>query len=510
MKSSFHIAAGALLVLTVNLGFSQTVSEKEMDRLLHRAPSTDQAPASSSAQTPASRAPTVADPGARAPNKLSTSEHTSDNPFILGIQKARYETRAVTYAFPSTNPGQKPGDDTKQVQGHGRATMDAAFDFTKRFRMKVDARLEYGSEDDTYRFENPFSLDDNKRTRGFDLDQLYLRNRADNLELILGKQRLDLGVNTLYSPANGIAPVDGSRPMDPIKLGVLQATAAWHVGSSSAEVHYIPFFQESKSPSPTSRWSAPSTSLPLSGNPSYASYDFRNVDLKGYTVNPTEDNVFDRTDEPNFLVREKVSVGGLDLFAQGYYGFLAEPLLRVQQGLTTTVQKTYVRGFMPAAGLATTVGKVGLRTEVAAMIPNDRENDTLLNPAIEAEYDLNSIWKNESIDHAKLTLAYSYQVRIQDQNNPSYPINTREVRPGRNSVYLLYDIAFLKDWRAFWGTTANASGRFDYTCRVGGEYKFKEGWSTTLSFQHFGGDKQSSYGEWSDNEFVMLEVVKKF
>lgn len=516
----FILVFCTLCLLQSPVRAGEMMNEQEMDQLLG-------APArSASGQKSAPKSadesnvddllggkPATAKAGAAAPGKAAAQpsvKQESGNPLLRGIEKSTWQVRSVTYGFVSNTDGQKPGDDTKDLQGHSRVTMDSAFDFADWFRLKTDARLEYGSEDDSYIGQNPFWIDQDNRNRIIDFDQFYVRNKVDDLEFIFGKQRTSLGVNSLYSPANAISPVDASRPMDPFRLGVYQAAATYYYGDHSDEFHWYPFFQRSKTAASTSRWSSTSSQTfdPSTAVGSSAGFDFRNLNLQNQTVSASEDNVFNRVERPNFLFRHKSTIEGIDLFAQGYYGYLPEPVLK--RISPTVSQKTYARGFLPAAGASTILGKVNTYGELAAVIPEGGEVDTRFNPAIGADYDLNSWWECEDIERAKLVIEYSHQFLLEGQNNPGYPVNDREVRPGRNTVFAVYDMTFLKNWRYFHGATVDAVSRFGYTCRTGGEYKFKDGWTTTLSYQWFEGDRQSTYGEWENNDYIMLEVVKKF
>ncbi|MBI4023353.1 MAG: hypothetical protein HY360_00125 [Verrucomicrobia bacterium] len=520
MKTSLHLILAIFLFLfsSSRSPAADLMSEREMDDLLGKPAPKSKSAAGKTAEEQqlddllgggtSAKPKTEGAQEGKTPAKASVKEESS-NPILRGLEKSAYQLRSVMYGFTSNTDGQKPGDDTKDVQGHNRVTMDSAFDFADYFRLKTDARLEYGSEDDTYIGQNPFWIDEDNRTRIFDFDQFYIRNKLDDLELIFGKQRVDLGVNALYSPANATSPVDATRPMDPFRLGIYQAGAVYYYGKNSTEFRWYPFFQRSKTAAPTSRWSASGQTMdPTTLVTSSSGFDFRNLSLQNLTVSASEDEVYNRADRPSFLFRQKSTVESVDLFAQTYYGYIPEPVLK-QIGPAIT-QKTYARGFIPAAGASTILGKVNTYGELAAVIPEAREIDTRFNPALGADYDFNTWWEAEEIDRAKLVLEYSHQILLEGQNNSAYPVNNRLVRPGRNTIFAVYDMAFLKDWRFYYGTTVDAVSRFGYTCRTGLEYKCKGGWTTTLSYQWFDGERQSTYGEWANNEYIMLEIVKKF
>jgi hypothetical protein len=443
--------------------------------------------------------------------------------FKEALKDAKVTFKATSYGFLSHSPALRQTDDPKDWINYANLNVDTMLNVNHDFDLKIDLFMQHGTEEDHYILENPFDLDDDIRARNFDFTQLYLKKSIGDLDMVLGKQRIDAAVNTLYSPINRISPVDATHPHDPRYLGVPQAVWTYYKEKSTTEFHFIPFYQESKPPGPGSRW-ATSSSATTSGAsgavaiPSEVSgFQFPGVQipanfdvaasssLDSTSASDEIDNISRRPELPNFFFREKLVIDSFDCYANLYYGFLPNNSLAADG---FTLRKSHARGYMPSLAVATVLGKFEVHGELLAQIPEARTDDTYLNPALGFEYDLNNLTQIEMINSAKFMLDYSYEWVVEIQNNNDFPIRTDKSRPGRNNIFAFWNVEIGKH-RPYYGLTFSLKDQ-DYSQRVGYEYKYGDGLSFELNYQWFDGPPETLFGQWHYNNILTGQLIKKF
>lgn len=518
---------GVLMAGGVELS-AKSAEEERMDQLLG-SPSTPEKPAAPAKSSEEQQLDKLL---GTTPDATSGSEKTSGSPsgieagksesadhigFEEAWNKAKWTYSATSYGFVSDNPSARPGDDPKYWFNYTRLTMDTWLPVNNDFDIKIDLVLQYGTEEHQYNLEHPFRLDTDARSRYADFNQLYIKKKVDDFDLVFGKQRLDVAVNTLYSPCNRISPVDGNHPFDPQTLGVPQVACTYYAKQSTTEFHFMPFYQEYKPPPATSRWAAsdPANAVNAAAGGTLANQfdnnQFPGVNLQGYSVpagysSATDAPVSARPDLPNFLVREKYIAGSIDWYGSAYYGFLPDYALPVD-GIF--VRNSHVRGWLPGLAAATTVGKFELHGETIVNVPESRAADTYANPCLGMEYDLNNLMGFEEINSSKFALEYAYEWVLEEQNNPQYPIRPDQIRPGRNTLFAGWKTEIENKHQPYYALIYNIRSN-DYSQRVGYEYKYGDGLSFELFYQWFDGPFDTLFGQGRCNNSFVAQCVKKF
>lgn len=513
----FFFGLGIFLFLRIGTHSYAQSQEQKLDDLLGIQPESSQLTPSSEGKSKES---------ADLDKLLNTDSSTTQkkkNPLIEAFEKAKRTFSATSYGFASNKPTPLPGDDPKSWFNYGRLSMDTWLSVNNDFDIKIDFLLQHGSEENEYHLQQPFQLDRDLRSRNVDFEQLYLKKKVGDSDFVLGKQRIDLGMNSLYSPMDRLSPWDANHPQDPKKLGVYQAVWTYYHQNSATEFHYLPFFQESKPPPPTSRWATSDATSAVASSADGVSanqlsnFQFPGVNLQGLSVAPgtavssisnnsAVEDISNRLDHPNFLLREKLVLGSFDWVSNLYYGYLPNNSL-LRDGLF--VRKTHTRGWWPSIGTSTVVGKFELHGEMLAQIPENRSEDTFANPAIGIEYDLNNLFESEAIQSAKFILEYAYELVIEEQNNEKFPIRTDRIRPGRNSFFAYWNLEITDQHRTYYGMTFNVRDQ-DYSQKVGYEYKCADGLSFEINYQWFDGPYDTLFGQWRNNNIVTVQCVKKF
>jgi len=413
------------------------------------------------------------------------------NPFYRAFKQARWTWNAIGYNFTKNNEhqDQSRGDDTKFRQFYTQLFMDTWLELMK-YEIKFDGVLQYGSEKDMYGM-----------SRAAYISQLYVKKKFETSDLIFGYKYIEDGISTLYSPAKRIAKYDAAHPTDPDKLGVWQLSWTYYYsGNNSTELRVLPYFQKPlRYPPESSRW--------MAGKSDYSLVD---SDLSGdfgtdYQVREKE--IRHKLYDSGFMVKQKMTVKGVDFFASAYEGYLPTPVLKRINA--NTYEKEYIKGGILAAGFSTVQGKWEFHGEGAGEIPENRKQDTYINYVFGTEYDLNTFLKINSIDSAKLIVEYSNEWVLEDQNHPDYPVNQRSARLGRNAIYILQKVDINDKNKVSYGAIYNISKK-DNTHRVTYERKFTGGKSIETFYEWFNGAEKTYFGRWKENDRFLVKFTWKF
>ena len=412
------------------------------------------------------------------------------NPLYNAFKQAKWTWNAVGYNFTKHNEQQDQGrgDDTKFRQFYTQLLMDTWIEVMK-YEIKVDLLLQYGSEKDQY---GP--------SRMAYFSQLYVKKKFETSDLIFGYKYIEDGISTLYSPAKRIAKYDADHPTDPDKLGVWQASwTYYYTGNNSTEVRLLPYFQKSRYPPEPARWSA-----------GKGDYDIVDSDLTGqldtdYQI--TEKKIRHHLTDSGFMIKQKMTVEGVDFFVSAYEGYLPNPVLK--RVSANHYEKQYIKGGILAAGFSTVQGKWEWHGEGVCQIPENRKEDAYINYVFGSEYDLNTFMKIDAIDSAKLIVEYSNEWVLEDQNHPDYPANQRSSRFGRNAIYILQKVDINDKNKVSYGAIYNISKK-DNTHRLTYERKFKEGKSIETFYEWFNGGEKTHFGRWKENDRIVVKFTKKF
>lgn len=425
-------------------------------------------------------------------------EDSKENPWVTAIKKAKYKLAIVGYAFTESQRGTILPYSQTDMGVYSMLFADTSVKMFPDTTLKVDFRANFGTETDNYHAENPFDLYSQQEIRPIDFNQLYLQQKIEDFDIILGRQKIDIGMNTLYSPNNRIASYDAHFPDDPQSLGVYQLGVIYYNDNSTTELRYIPFYQDIKIPDVHSRWV-----MGRGGNIDTMGYQLPATSIPAGFALP-EETVTDHADMPNFLVREKLVLGSWDIQGNFYYGYF--PLKALYQNTATSLMVTQPRGYMPSASFSTTTGKIAWNGEILFSIPENGEEDAYANFCVGGQYDLNNIFELECVDAVKWIIEYAYDVTLEKQNNDLFPVRTNEARPGRNSFFNYLNVD-LDDKRRFYYATIINIQDLNYGNKIGFEYRSSANINFEMYYEWFAGPAKTLFGHWADNDMFGTKLT---
>jgi len=251
------------------------------------------------------------------------------------------------------------------------------------------------------------------------LNQLYYTFGLDEMDLILGKKKVELGLASLYSPVDRYNRADLVDPIHPRAEGIWQLGLNYYRGVDSLEFFIMPVYEPTRTPPTTSRWSVPRKSGTFNSN-------FMN--LPG-----TTEKAFPNTEPSDwqYLINYKTVRAGWDLFAAASHS-ISGPVVK-QKGLN--YQQKYFDVFNLSGGFSTVVDRWEFHGELLFQRPYDPVDDTFLKGVAGFKYKMDDRVRRFGIKKLETTFEMASE-HIISKPDDDILFSTRDSRPGRLS-YLL-------------------------------------------------------------------------
>ncbi|MEF3255792.1 MAG: hypothetical protein K6348_09595 [Deferribacterales bacterium] len=358
--------------------------------------------------------------------------------------------------------------------------------------------IESGNEKDTYKGYNKEFYDNSRHKRYFQLAEINFIISLDNFELTLGKKDIKVGVATLYSPAERYKIIEGNDPVDLKEIGMWQIRGDYFKNDITYTFIFLPVFNESKVPSPYTRWSGEEDN-------SSTSTEFEGVkedDIYKDIVNIRPENF-------SYLSKIKAVVKGWDIFATLYYGVSPYSVLREDDNNSDKYYREHPMILSTSSGFSTTYKKFEIHGETHLQYSPQGKDDTFINYIVGSTYTLDEWVQYIWIDRIDATIEYAGEEIINDQYAKNYKRSSVDQRAGRNNILGRFNAKVNEKFNFEWYFTRNFDDK-GFMHRYGAIYKFKSGITLKAFFDFFDGPKDSYFGKWRKNDRFISFIEYKF
>ncbi|MDA8125268.1 MAG: hypothetical protein M0009_08790 [Deltaproteobacteria bacterium] len=363
---------------------------------------------------------------------------------------------------------------------------------------------EFGNETNTYAgtFLDQFIQDTDRRRRIVELNELFLNwAPSASLNLVAGKKTLTNGISTLFIPSDRMRPQDMNDPMNPKDLNRFQVRADYYRDATTFTAVFLPFYQEQKLPSETSRWMGQrnATDTPDSAD----IYNASNLNMENDRAKLTDTNF-------GYFGRVKTTYRGWDFFASYYHGPNPYYVVREEQrpgSIEPLKIKEIIKVDTVAAGFSTTKGAWEFHGEALVNRSYEAKDDHYFSYVGGFTYTFDDFAKRLNLEKIDVTVEYANEVILARQSAEGYTSSSKKSRAGRNDIFsrvnLEYSDKLSFQFLSNFILTESETGRFQ---KFLAKYKLRDGLLSSLSLETFGGNDNGTYGRWTRNDRFILEL----
>jgi hypothetical protein len=338
-----------------------------------------------------------------------------------------------------------------------------------------------------------------------DISRLTLSYLGDEVEMLVGKDSLPVGVAEIYSPADLYGRSNTANPQQAVDFGVWQLRTDVFIGSGQLTAVILPVQEAAPGTSDRSRWSGGSGS---SGN------EFSSITIPGLAVGLTPDIQDDvRGSGPGewgYFLKYGGTATGMDYFVTAYNGPGAYPVLKLPiPGNFNPYYKVYPRVTILSAGVAVTEGPWKLYGEaVETLASGDRDEDTA-RVLLGAKYRETTLANRLGLDEITPIAEYAKEWRQDEQTSPFYVMPSKTARPNRNNMLLSVNFKVDDTWK-FGGVYNRAFDTRDAATSAYVQYNPNDNLWYRLSGSEYHGRDHTSFGRYSRNDNIEFEVNYSF
>jgi hypothetical protein len=409
------------------------------------------------------------------------------------------------------DPQEREGGDMGNTFGNALAKFTDKTGAGK-WDFNIGGWAEFGNETNTYSgtFIDRFVQDTDRRRRIVEINELFINLAAtSDLNVVVGKKVLTSGISTLFIPSDRLRPQDLNDPLDPKDLNRFQVRADYYRGATTFTAAFVPFYQEPKMPSETSRWMGQKKADDPSDIGDIYSADNLNMENDRAKLSDTNFGYFGRA---------KTTYRGWDLFASYYHGPNPYYVVRQETRPTSTPgvsEKVSVKEVVKvdtlALGFSTTSGAWEYHGEALYNHSTDSRDDHYISYVGGFTYTLDDFAKRLRLEKIEITAEYANEIITAHQSAERYTSSSRKSRPGRNDIFSRINLEY-SDKLSFqilgnFLLTQSEAGRFQ---KLMGKYKLRDGLVSRLSLELFGGSDDGLYGRWSRNDRFVWDIEYSF
>ncbi|MFB6355777.1 MAG: hypothetical protein ABEJ65_04610 [bacterium] len=350
---------------------------------------------------------------------------------------------------------------------------------------------EWSNLSSAYDQKSPIDTDRSKTRNYLHLNQLYHKYSFENSDLKTGKQKIQTGVASLFSPMNRYNRGDLVDPVHPRNEGIWAAGWLWYYGKNRIRIYWMPVFEPARNPPNESRWSV--------GQSSGGSFNTNFMNLGG---NVSERFPSTKPEDWQYLVDYKRTIAGWDLFgllSHNQFGSIVED----EPG--SAVKKKYFEVLTVAGGFSTTYEGWKFYQELLYQYPYDREDDRFYKGVTGIEYKWSYGAQLLGLNSTKLTLEKAYEEVDKKPDNSDLIHSTRESRPGRRNILLRFTGETVDESRYIFSMDLN---------RDKGTKSYLGGYRTDLTnniqlttwAEVFTATSSSDLEDWEDNDRLLVDL----
>lgn len=347
------------------------------------------------------------------------------------------------------------------------------------------------------------------------LDEAYLNLYLGNFDIRLGKQIFAWGRADGFNPTDNLSAWDYTDILDTEdeKVGTISGKVIYYWDDITLEGVLIPSFNNSILPSQNSRW-FPNLSSKIT-NPYYP-YSGNKLLSANYTLGNA---VEPKYSFKNFQYALKFSgtYSGWDFSISWFDGFDDLPYLYTNTSIDSTftnaditIKQNYYKRKSIGADFSTIINNIGFRGEVAYYITSDWDgnNPAIDNPylqyALGIDYTFNDIIND---DNLFVILQWIQELQIPD-NNAVYTITDLN-HIFQKSFMAKIDYNFTLFSKVYLQGVYNLDSE-DWWFQPGIDWSVMEGVNLTVLFDILGGNENTFFGTFADNDRVQFKVKYNF
>jgi hypothetical protein len=388
------------------------------------------------------------------------------------------------------------GDDAVRNE----ARLDLEWERKLTDNLKASAHLRGWADDDGLVDGFVIEVPDNRRHRtAIDIAEAELAARIGKLRLYAGRRIYSWGTADAYNPTDRLNSRDLMDPVagyqDTEKLGAWSAAATMDLGGVLLDLVWVPFFSPTRLPPISSRWVGLDRETFSEEFPNRADkYD----EFVRVLHAPAPSSTFENS---QVGLRAKTSLGGWDLVATYYDGFLDLPEVDIP-----TFEFFFPRIHVPGFAVSTTLGAFELHGETAFVFGEEGSSGDRAETIVGFNYYLDPRpWLH--LEQGILVLEYGRQDTLSDGEGATLGLGTLTEIFRRNdaiasrlellfgestTVELDFAMASVTDPGYFFGPRVTRKIRDDLELETG--------------FDLFFGGRQQPFGFWRDNNRLHLTL----
>jgi hypothetical protein len=355
-------------------------------------------------------------------------------------------------------------------------------------RVVVDVRGDDGDLTDGVSFQIPETT---RRRSIVNVKEATLSLRHGPVEVIGGKQIFAWGTADGFNPTDNLNPYDYLDPIDAEKLAVWSAAARATMGPAGLTFVIVPFFTPSRTPLIGGRWAPPP--------PPGVIADDREVPGR-------------ELDNIQYAARLRGTTHGVDLSLSYFDGFEHLPSIRqseVTLGGVAIPRFTPVFTRIKAVGgdVSTTFGKLEVHGEVAAKFVEENGRHDRFQAIVGVNYAWDELpvrW----LEQVALIAEYARETPISSAR-PDL-LDPVALRAFRDTALARLAFKFSEDTSLKLTAVLDFTGSPNHYLQAKVSHKLTDTWHVEAGFDVFGGDRDTTYGRWTDNDRFFLSVKYYF
>ena len=321
--------------------------------------------------------------------------------------------------------------------------------------------------------------DRSERRKILDIEEYYLEYVSQVFDVRVGKQIYNWGKADGINPSDNLSTVDLTDLVDDRDIGIFSARVNLFLGSNwILETVWSPFFTPLRLAPPGTRFSFIPEGSPI-------------------RLNPRELPVTSLANS-QYALRLLGFLGPIDLSLIWYDGINDAPVSRLERdgSVTPIFNKISVLG----ANVAFNTGKIGWRAEVGYRMTDGGRADDFVQYVIGVD----RTFADVLFDHDLYVLLQYVGLEVTSK--------ARDPQPGglsqafTNTAIGLFRYEFSDDTELEWRTTINLD-KWDHLLEVQFSHKFSDALELVIGGTVFGGDADTFFGQFDENDRVFLRLT---
>lgn len=334
-----------------------------------------------------------------------------------------------------------------------------------------------------------------------DINHLFLSFEQDDYTVTVGKAPIEVGLSTLYSPADRFNFAAGANPIFAETFGQWQARFDLFVGDDTASLIILPFEEREQSASGKSRWQG------TSGDDAFFGLEIPGVPTGLPTLIEEQ---FRRKNASNvgYMAKYEGVREGFDFYGLMHVGPSIYPVLK-STGTVNRFIKVKPWAISPAVGAAVTIGEWELHTDVIYQHTSNREDDRFLKFVVGGSLRETNLAEMVGLEEITPLLEVSQDAILARQSAGGFIVSSGQSRPHRQTVLGRITFRESDEWSFDIAATYNFR---DDDSTVGGKltYEPDDNNEFSLSGTHYDGEDNTQFGRWRRNDYIGLGYLRNF